>query len=106
MVSDYALTFGLALVPADRIGDRFGCKRLFLSGLTLFTLASVACGIARSPAGLSAPRLVQGRGAGIYYPAISAIIQRLFTGRDRSRAFGYWAGWSTSRPRLGRSSAG
>jgi EmrB/QacA subfamily drug resistance transporter len=92
VVSGYALTFGLALVPAGRTGDRFGYKRLFLTGLVVFTLASVACGIARNPAELIAARLVQGLGAGIYYPAISAIIQRLFDGRDRSRAFGYLGG--------------
>jgi EmrB/QacA subfamily drug resistance transporter len=92
VVSGYALTFGLALVPAGRIGDRFGYKRLFIAGLSLFTVASVACGVAGNSAELVAARLVQGLGAGIYYPAISAIIQRLFTGRDRSRAFGYLGG--------------
>ena len=78
--------------PAGRIGDRFGYKRLFIAGLSLFTVASVACGIAGNSAELVAARLVQGLGAGIYYPAISAIIQRLFSGRDRSRAFGYHGG--------------
>ncbi|HET6187024.1 MAG TPA: MFS transporter [Trebonia sp.] len=92
VVSGYALTFGLALVPAGRLGDRYGYKKLFLAGLSLFTLASVACGISANAAELIAARLVQGLGAGIYYPAISAIIQRLFTGRDRSRAFGYLGG--------------
>lgn len=92
VVSGYALTFGLALVPAGRLGDRFGYKRLFLAGLSVFTVASVACGIASNSAELVAARLVQGLGAGTYYPAISAIIQRLFTGRDRSRAFGYLGG--------------
>ncbi len=44
IVSGYALAYGLALVPGGRAGDRFGHKRLFLIGLTIFTLASVACG--------------------------------------------------------------
>lgn len=92
VVSGYALAFGLALVPAGRIGDRFGYKRLFLTGLTVFTVASVGCGLSRNSTELVIARLVQGLGAGIYYPAISAIIQRLFTGRDRSRAFGYLGG--------------
>ena len=92
VVSGYALTFGLALVPAGRLGDRYGYKRLFLTGLSLFTLASVACGVSRNAGELIIARLLQGLGAGIYYPAISAIIQRLFTGKDRSRAFGYLGG--------------
>ena len=77
---------------AGGLGDRYGYKRLFLAGLSLFTLASVACGISQNSGELIIARLVQGLGAGIYYPAISAIIQRLFTGKDRSRAFGYLGG--------------
>ncbi|HEY1706126.1 MAG TPA: MFS transporter [Trebonia sp.] len=92
VVSGYALTFGLALVPAGRLGDRYGYKKLFLTGLAIFTLASVASGISSNATELIAARLVQGLGAGIYYPAISAFIQRLFTGRDRSRAFGLLGG--------------
>jgi EmrB/QacA subfamily drug resistance transporter len=92
VVSGYALTFGLVLVPAGRLGDRLGYKRLFLGGLALFTVASIGCGVAGNAGELVAARLVQGLGAGIYYPAISAIIQRLFTGPDRSRAFGYLGG--------------
>ena len=92
VVSGYALTFGLALVPAGRLGDRVGYKRMFAGSLIVFTLASVACGIAQNPAELIAARLVQGLGAGIYFPAISATIQRQFSGDVRSRAFGYLGG--------------
>jgi EmrB/QacA subfamily drug resistance transporter len=92
VVSGYALTFGLALIPAGRLGDRLGYKRMFLTGLIVFTLASVACGISRTPAELIVSRLVQGLGAGIYFPAISATIQRQFSGDVRSRAFGYLGG--------------
>jgi EmrB/QacA subfamily drug resistance transporter len=92
VVSGYAVAFGLALVPAGRLGDRFGFKQMFLTGLVIFTLASAACGLAQSPVELIAGRVVQGLGAGIYFPAISAVIQRVFSGRDRSRAFGYLGG--------------
>jgi MFS family permease len=78
--------------PAGRLGDKYGYKQLFVGGLALFTVASVACGVAENSVELIVARLVQGLGAGIYYPAISAIIQRLYTGRDRSRAFGYLGG--------------
>ncbi|HEY2285273.1 MAG TPA: MFS transporter [Streptosporangiaceae bacterium] len=88
VVSGYALTFGLALVTAGRFGDRFGYKLMFVAGLVVFLVASLACGLAQNSGQLIAARLVQGLGAGIYYPAISATIQRLFAGRQRSRAFG------------------
>ena len=88
MVSGYALAYGLVLVPAGRIGDRIGHKRQFIAGLALFTLASVACGISRTPDQIIAARVVQGFGAGVFYPAISATIQLAFTGPQRSKAFG------------------
>jgi MFS family permease len=88
IVSGYALSYGLALVPGGRAGDRFGAKRLFLTGLTIFTLASVGCGIAQDQGQLVAARIVQGLGAGLFFPAIGATIQHTFTGPARSRAFG------------------
>jgi EmrB/QacA subfamily drug resistance transporter len=88
IVSGYALAYGLALVPGGRAGDRFGHKRLFLIGLTIFTLASVACGISQSQGQIVAARIVQGLGAGLFFPAISATIQHTFTGPARSKAFG------------------
>ncbi len=88
IVSGYALAYGLALVPGGRAGDRFGHKRLFLVGLTVFTLASVACGISQSAGQIVAARIVQGLGAGLFFPAISATIQHSFTGPARSKAFG------------------
>ena len=88
IVSGYALAYGLALVPGGRAGDRFGHKKLFLIGLTIFTLASVGCGISQSQGEIVAARIVQGLGAGLFFPAISATIQHSFTGPARSRAFG------------------
>ena len=88
IVSGYALAYGLALVPGGRAGDRFGHKRLFLVGLTIFTLASVACGISQTQGQIVAARIVQGLGAGLFFPAISATIQHAFTGPARSKAFG------------------
>ena len=87
VVSDYALAYGLALVPAGRAGDRFGHKPLFLIGLAIFTLAGAACGMAQNQGEIVAARAVQGIGAGIFYPAIAATIQLTFTGPQRSKAF-------------------
>jgi EmrB/QacA subfamily drug resistance transporter len=88
IVSGYALAYGLALVPGGRAGDRFGHKNLFVIGLTIFTVASVACGISQTQGEIVAARIVQGLGAGVFFPAISATIQHSFTGPARSRAFG------------------
>jgi EmrB/QacA subfamily drug resistance transporter len=88
IVSGYALAYGLALVPGGRAGDRFGHKKLFLIGLTIFTLASVACGLSHSQAQIVVARIVQGLGAGLFFPSISATIQHSFTGPARSKAFG------------------
>lgn len=88
ILSGYALAYGLALVPGGRAGDRFGHKRLFLIGLSIFTLASVACGASQTQAEIVTARIVQGLGAGLFFPAISATIQHSFTGPARSKAFG------------------
>ncbi len=87
IISGYALAFGLALIPAGRLGDRFGHKWVFFSGLTLFTVASLACGLAQDGTQLIVARVVQGLAGGIYLPAVTAYIQLLFTGRTRGKAF-------------------
>ena len=87
VVSAYALAYGLTLIPAGRAGDRFGHKPLFLIGLTIFTLASAACGLSQNQGEIVAARAIQGIGAGIFYPAIAATIQLSFTGSQRSKAF-------------------
>jgi EmrB/QacA subfamily drug resistance transporter len=88
VLSGYALSFGLFLVPAGRLGDARGRRRVFMAGLALFTLASAGCGAARTSAWLVAARLVQGLGGGLIAPQISALIQQMFSGRERARAFG------------------
>jgi EmrB/QacA subfamily drug resistance transporter len=87
VISGYSLTYGLALIPAGRLGDRYGHKWVFFTGLALFTAASVACGLAQNDLQLILARVVQGLAGGIYLPAVSAYIQLLFTGRVRGKAF-------------------
>lgn len=99
MVSGYALAFGLALVPAGRVGDRIGHKWVFIAGLSLFTVASLACGLAHDDAQLIAGRAVQGMAGGIFFTPITALIQLMFDGRKRARAFAIMAaiiGFSTA----------
>ena len=88
VVTGYAVVFGLALVPAGRLGDSFGRKKIFLVGLVLFTLGSLACGLAPDPGTLIAARIFQGLGAGILNPQITAIINSEFRGAERGKAFG------------------
>ena len=88
IVSGYALTFGLLLVPAGRVGDARGRRPAFMWGLSLFTLASVACGISPNDGTLIAARLVQGAAGGVLMPQMSGLIQQLFSGAERARAFG------------------
>lgn len=88
VLSGYALTFGLVLVPAGRYGDARGRRDVFIAGLALFTLTSAAAGLARSPAWLIGARLVQGAAAGIVNPQVIGMIQQLFRGPERGRPFG------------------
>ncbi|MDX6198649.1 MAG: hypothetical protein QOJ79_1800 [Actinomycetota bacterium] len=88
IVSGYALTFGLLLVPAGRVGDARGRRPAFMWGLSLFTLASVACGLSPNDGSLIAARLLQGAAGGVLMPQMSGLIQQLFRGAERGRAFG------------------
>ncbi|MEU7407257.1 MFS transporter [Streptomyces sp. NPDC044948] len=88
VVSGYALAFALSLVTAGRIGDTFGRRRVFLVALAAFVLFSAAAGAAPGIELLIAARLAQGAAAGSIAPQNSALIQQLFRGAERGRAFG------------------
>jgi MFS family permease len=88
IVSGYVLTFGLFLVPMGRIGDQRSRRALFLIGLSVFTVASVACALAPDTATLLVARLIQGMAAGTQMPQVLGLIQQLFQGKERGRAFG------------------
>ncbi|MEH0846108.1 MFS transporter [Micromonospora sp. CPCC 205711] len=88
VLSGYALTFGLILVPAGRFGDARGRRNAFVLGIALFTLTSALAGLATSPGWLVAARLLQGAAAGIVNPQVTGLIQQLFRGSERGRAFG------------------
>lgn len=88
VLSGYALAFGLFLIPAGRLGDARGRRVVFMVGLALFTLASAACGASQSSLWLVVARLAQGLAGGMISPQISALIQQMFSGHERGRAFG------------------
>ncbi len=88
VVSGYALSFGLVLVAGGRLGDALGRRRMFLVALTAFVATSALCGAAPSAEWLVAARLLQGVTAGMLTPQNSGLIQVLFHGAERGRAFG------------------
>jgi len=92
VVNGYLITFGGLLLLAGRMGDLIGRKRVFLSGLVLFTAASVLCGLASSQAMLIGFRLLQGAGGAVASSVILAIIVTEFPGRaEQARAMGLYA---------------
>ncbi len=88
ILSGYALTFGLALVPSGRLGDARSRRAVFIAGLALFTATSALAGAAQSEGWLIGARLAQGAAGGILVPQVSGFIQQLFQGAERGRAFG------------------
>lgn len=92
VVVGYALALGLVLVPAGRLGDARGRRRAFVLAVALFTLGSTACGLAPDAGWLVAARVVQGLGGGLLQPQVSGLIQQLFRGAERGRAFGLFGG--------------
>jgi EmrB/QacA subfamily drug resistance transporter len=91
VVSSYILVFAGLLLAGGRLADLFGRRRLFLIGLAVFTIASLAAGLAGSGSVLIGARLVQGLGAALVVPTTLAIIIATFTGvRERTTAIGAW----------------
>jgi EmrB/QacA subfamily drug resistance transporter len=89
VVNAYMLTFGGFLLLGGRLGDLFGHRRLFLLGITLFTLASLACGLANSQALLIGARAVQGLGGAVVSAVALSLIMLLFTeAAERAKAMG------------------
>lgn len=84
----YALAFACTLITAARLGDIYGRRRLFMIGMTAFTLASVLCGAAPSPGFLVLARLGQGLAAGLMFPQVLSVIQVTFPPKERGKALG------------------
>ncbi|MCB1500323.1 MAG: DHA2 family efflux MFS transporter permease subunit [Bauldia sp.] len=89
VVNAYMLTFGGFLLLGGRLGDLYGRRRLFLAGIAVFTLASLACGLATSQAALIVARAVQGLGGAVVSAVALSLIMTLFSEPDdRARAMG------------------
>lgn len=90
VLSGYALTFGVVLVSAGRAGDLMGRGGIFILGAVIFTLASIAAGLAPDTQWLNGARFVQGIGSGFMNPQAVGMIQQYFRGPERGRAFGFF----------------
>ncbi len=101
IVTAYALSFAVFLLTGGKLADRYGRRRVFLIGLTVFTLSSLACGLAGSAGLLIGARAVQGVGAALMMPATLSIISAVFPARERGTAIGIWAGVSAMALAIG-----
>ncbi|AXR74821.1 MFS transporter [Auritidibacter sp. NML130574] len=90
IVAGYVLAFGVALVPAGRLGDTWNRKSMFLIGLVTFTIASLVAMLSISSTMLVTARIVQGIAAGTLMPQVLGIIQNLFQGQERGKALGFF----------------
>jgi EmrB/QacA subfamily drug resistance transporter len=94
IVTGYALTFAALMLTGGKLADHYGRRLIFVVGLTIFTLASLGCGLAESGDALIAARVVQGAGAALMNPATLSIISATFPPEQRGTAIGIWAGVS------------
>src|SRR5204862_1640842 len=94
IVTAYALVFAALMITGGKLADLYGRRRIFTTGLTVFTLASLACGLAPSAGFLIGARAVQGIGAALMNPATLSIITATFPPKERGQAIGIWAGVS------------
>jgi EmrB/QacA subfamily drug resistance transporter len=101
IVNAYLLFLGSLVLVGGSMGDKLGRRTVFIAGIAVFTLASVACGLAPNAGSLIAGRAVQGIGAALLVPSSLAIIGAVFEGEARGRAIGTWAGVGAITSALG-----
>jgi EmrB/QacA subfamily drug resistance transporter len=91
VVAGYTIAYAVLLITGARLGGRYGYRRLWSVGVAIFTVASLACGIAPNAATLIAFRFAQGTGAAMMGPQVFSLIQTTFEGRARARALSYFS---------------
>jgi EmrB/QacA subfamily drug resistance transporter len=94
VVNAYALVFAVLLLTAGKLADFLGRRKIFLGGIVVFTLTSLACALASNGGALIGARSVQGVGAAMMLPATLSIISAVFPVAERGMAIGIWAGVS------------
>lgn len=90
VIDGYALALAALLMVTGTLADRFGRRRVYLTGLGVFAAASLACGLAPSAGALIAARVVQGAGGAAMFATTAALIATTYHGRRRGTAFGIW----------------
>ncbi len=100
-INGYLVTFGGLLLLGGRASDLFVRRTVFLAGLVVFGVASLACGMSQGSAALIISRAAQGIGAALMSAAALAILTVTFTGAERNRAFGVWGGLAGAAGALG-----
>jgi len=90
VLSGYSIAFAASLLAAGRLADRYGRRRIFFTGLAVFSGASAACGLAPSPETLIAARVVQAIGGALVFPSSLALLLPEFPVHRRSAAIGIW----------------
>jgi MFS family permease len=91
VIGGYMISFAMLLITGARLGQAYGYRCAFLSGIALFTLASLGCGLAPDPGVLIAARVLQGAGAAVMFPQTFTGIQLRFTGQARAAAIASYA---------------
>jgi MFS family permease len=91
VIAGYTIAYAMLLITGARLGDLWGVRRSFTTGLALFTVASLACGLAPATGWLIAFRLAQGAGAALMVPQVLSVIQRHFDGAGRARALSLYS---------------
>ncbi len=92
VVSTYTIAFAAFILTAGMLGDRFGAKRMFMAGFSIFTVASLTCAVAPTSTMLIGARALQGLGAAILVPNSLALLNHAYPDdRTRGRAVGLWA---------------
>ncbi len=94
VINGYTLTFAVLIATGGRLGDIFGRRLMFMTGVIIFAITSATAGIAQDPTMLIASRAIQGIGAALMMPATLSIITHTFPAAERGRAIGMWAGVS------------
>lgn len=101
VIEAYSLMLAALLLVGGALGDRFGRRRIFVIGVAIFVVASLACAVANSMHQLVAARGIQGIGAALLVPGSLALISATYPQAERGRAIGIWSAWSGVAAALG-----